>query len=399
MSKITLKQDEISKRPYWYVDDEASVAVFSERLPEPAQFVLAKFQGTIRFLLEDGSLVVVNSQDVTEVCNYLDAQYCNQISMNTAAFYILSGHAQIELTCSQCDNGKSFHMFYDLPAKLQATERIINLCGEDAGNASLDEYHAICTEKIAITFYLNVFQVQDMFDTLQQLLKASNDGLYKYVNFIHDCASIFHDSFSGSGFQWHYSLWLTDSEIRSNFNQIVTERALFSRFYQLDWRDIIDPHRPQVNKFMESVDADYSYNWRALRDLPVEENQNPFVLARMKNISDAVEATYRREVSLCMQEIHIKVNDTQVQALTNLMLHKHSTTYGHLYYWYTREHLIKAAEASPSHFLALWPCGDMAKLLMPKGAKSFSQEVVDIIGENIAIEKLSGEYGISFRDD
>lgn len=223
---MIIDHDLITAREYYNLDskNQEDLNLIKQVDLQDHAFVVASYGDTTRFLLKDNALVIVKNSDE-------EAKKLKEGRTNSLKFYLGQGiHAEIELDCNSCAEGKNLHKFYDLDANFRASDKFLS-----RSDIPFDSALDLGTPLI---YHLTDIQAQNVYKSIADI---SNNKNYKWAPIIHNCVILLTDIHNNSGFKHHFSNYFNDSDLLNNIAG-DTGRIAFSQ------RDLILPNSKDENK-------------------------------------------------------------------------------------------------------------------------------------------------------
>jgi len=231
-------------------------------LANKEKFVVASYNNSLRFLLSDGSLVVVNEDSPVSLYKKTVHSFEGMSENNYISFYLDHGvHAQIEFECNSCNAGYKQHKFYDLDARVRESDTFLSRSDLPFANlAAIGQ---------PLKFYLSDVQASEVYKSITDIASLSAKGLYKWAPVIQNCVKLLTDVYKQSGFSYHFSNYYSDEDLLINIAGDTGRPAFYQRDVNLN--PVADPGKKDVSDFLAAEYGDqYPKNWLKIRNQPVD---------------------------------------------------------------------------------------------------------------------------------
>lgn len=298
------------------------------------KFLIGHYNNQSRFILNDGTLLVVSNATPQELFSYLTTNLPKNYGQNKVRFNLANYHASINIKCAACYNGKPTNKTYDFSSSIRKED---NYLQDPPINL-----HPI------LDIYLTEDQSLKVWNTLEKLYNESNvDETYKYVNLIHNCVAFLTDTYKQSGFNGHFSQFFIDKELLETKHPDTSIPSIVQRYYYP--AQYLEDDRPKISKFVRSIlQEKYHDKWqehlnekldleKALAENFIAEKLNEINETRKEYLPGII-----RE-SLNYSEIKSELNENDYELITEYMMTR-PLDYNDLYYTYILKHQVKIME-------------------------------------------------------
>jgi hypothetical protein len=354
------KVDKATGREYFVVGQNEKID-FSDQDVNRDNLLIGSFNNTARVLMNNGTLVVYENKDPVELYasltnNQTDA---SELNYNFMRFYIWGDHAVFEINCRACDNGKPMHKFVDLISKVSVeidpTESVFpDYFSSRTPRCDELNYFERALLKPEITTNMNPkdfnntikilltdTQANRVSNVINQILELEKQDNYTYVAWSHDCVSLLTDVYRMSGFDRHFSEYLTDEELFESpkFDESTSGKAYLHRSHDFSYQ--ADPSRKAVTEFVKSQEGENFANlwfygiFRKVVDKSKLLN-NPELLKRYNDAQETKNKILPALIDDFLKMKNITLTAEQLTILLNDML---PVTYYDLYYYKSAEQI------------------------------------------------------------
>jgi hypothetical protein len=351
--------DKTTGREYIVVGQNETIDL-SDQDVNRDNFLIGNFNNAARVLMNNGTLVVYENKDPVELYTSLTNKQtaASELNYNFMKFYVWGSHAVFEINCRACDNGKFMHKFVDLIGKVS-----VNI---DPTEPFMTDYFRFTTPRCSesnsfqrdllkpelttdmnpkdletIKILLTDSQANSVSNAINRILELEKQDNYTYVAWSHDCVSLLSDVYRMSGFDRHFSEYLTDEEIfeSTKFDESTSGKAYLHRSHDFSYQ--ADPSRKIVTEFVKSEEGENFANlwfygiFRKVVDRSKLLN-NPELL---KRYNDAQETKNKILPALISDFLKMKNITLTAEQLTKLLNDMMPVTYYDLYYYKSAEQI------------------------------------------------------------
>ncbi len=330
----TLKNDPITSRLYYQLESGELNQELANRI-DFANLVIAQSEGLSRFLLEDGTLVLVENilpaelhAQLMQFAPHTLITNSEELNHNIFSIKMTDIHGSVQLKCNTCDENKEHDFIYDFSPSGHLLKYMV------------DKTNNQTTEKPTHTMnlYLTNKQAKDVYQAVNSIYESASNGLYKYIDHFQNCVSVAINTYRDSGLPHHLANFYTDEILIKRDYSFVGGFIFSDRIYRP--ANLNDPDRYIVSNFMKSVYGDdYAIRWKTedpstgtiLLELPVDIEQaqsNQAILARIDEIIEMRKNYYPQFIKLWSPNSNITSEQLEpfiTSNITNLELY-----YGYL---------------------------------------------------------------------
>ncbi len=276
---MKLQVDRVTGREYLVVKNSTDTQNIDINL-DKKDLLIASFEGSSRVITKEGRLIVYEGIEPAELYEKLTKQSADASghSYNFMKFYVWNNpyddmgdapHAMLELYSES--GGKKYHKMVDLLSRIKVDD--------------FDQDRDMVRPK-AIIVYCSNEQFERVVKSVENLQRLDSLGLYKYVNWSHDCTSVLTDVFKGAGFDNHFSEFITDQELLTadESDELTSGKIYLQRYHDFSYK--VDTQRGEISAFMKRVEGDdYALRWGEIMDKPVNTSE----LVKVPNLYERYE--------------------------------------------------------------------------------------------------------------
>ncbi len=229
--------------------------------------LVGSLHNSARVPQNDGTLVIFEKADPAQLYASITDNFseASELNHNFMRFFLEGGHAILELTCIRCNNTQPTHIFADLNSDFRIwTES--QLTDQSIVKYILERNNYDNALKILLTDS----QAKKVLSSINHIASLGNKD-YDYVEWSHNCASALTDIYKYSGFDRHFSEYMTDTELLASESSTSETHGItyLHRYHDFSFKH--DITRPQISMFMKNLYGDdFGTRWRGPEGLDKE---------------------------------------------------------------------------------------------------------------------------------